>query len=125
MRIRFADVIDEQRIYDLYKKDHITHFAYPSRRNRLSTVIAEDDKLIGSLILKARPEVTLILDAERSKRIKADALNLLVQSSIMNLRHQGFEEALVFTDVPKFDEILIKHYGFKAINQKALILELG
>lgn len=124
MKLRFSEISDEDKIRAIHKKFHADKFPLPTPRHRISCVVVEDDLLIGSVIVKLRPEATLILDTSRDTRTKVEALNLLYHATAMNLRHQEFEDAIVFTDFQGLDKILEKHYNFKPISGKALILDL-
>lgn len=85
-----------------------------------TAVVEQDGKILGFGMLRDITESIMILDLSLSARAKHDVLTELVKESIIR-SHHGIIHS--FVENPTFDEVLKKHYGYRACKGAALCLE--
>lgn len=89
------------------------------------TLVAENGNgVVGFAIVKALPEAVMALDKDASLRDKVEALKAFVYSAAHELAKMGVTEFVMFTDDPKYEALLKKHFGFVEVKGKALALDL-
>ena len=114
---------DIEILRELQKKHY--DFDFPDLTHAKSIAIVElDGEIVGGGILREIPEVSLILDRDKSLRAKCTALGQLVDYGLKitkNIRHEGMYG---FVHEDDYERILIKHFGFREAVGKLLFKEV-
>ena len=87
-------------------------------------VVDESDRVVAFGGIKPIYEVVFIVDLDRSKRDRIEAIRQLLPFGKSRSAQKGVEHWHVFVSEPEFIEVLKKHFGFKKCEGDALILEL-
>ena len=114
---------DIEILRELQKKHY--DFDFPDLTHAKLIAIAESDgEIVGGGILREIPEVSLILDKDKSLRAKCVALGQLMDYGLKfarNIRHEG---VYGFVHEDDYEQILIKHFGFREAVGKLLFKEV-
>jgi hypothetical protein len=79
-----------------------------------------EGQVIGGGIFRDIPEAIIIIDKNRSRRNKVQAVKELVEEGIKITREFDHEGYHVFVQDKEFEDILTKHFGFKETVGKVL-----
>tara|TARA_Y100000310_G_C20320187_1_gene640377 strand:+ start:318 stop:686 length:369 start_codon:yes stop_codon:yes gene_type:complete len=102
---------DLEHLQELQKKHY--DFSFPDLTHaKCITMVEIEGEVIGGGIVREIPEACLILDKDKSLRLKCKALKELINfgdSFTRSLRHQGIYG---FVHEDDYEQLLIKHFGF-------------
>jgi hypothetical protein len=123
--VRLNDKIEIDKIYHAYWN----HNEYPDFFNRrvfpCSFVVTDENEIILAGGIKIIAEAIVITDRGFSTRDRQEALLQAMGSSVLVAKDLGFKQIHAFVNN---DEYYVKHlqkFGFKLINAKLLILDVG
>lgn len=121
MIIREPKTLDKpeiDRIYNTYFKEN----EYPPS----TFVVADDnDKLVLAGGVKTIAEFAVISDQSRSVRIRQEALLHALGSAVLLANGMKYLQLHAFVDGDSSFVNHLQRYGFKLINAKVLVLDLG
>lgn len=117
MKIRKYVSSDAEKVDEIYKRCH-GHFALPDLNHCLNLAVVEDDKgeVIAFGAFELIPEVTLVLDTDKSKKAQVKALKELLLAGDFCAALNGFDSIYAFPDSTPYSEILKKHFNFQTGN---------
>ncbi len=102
---------DLKLLQDLQKKHY--DFSFPDLTHAKSiTMVEVDGEVVGGGILRHIPEISLVLDKDKSSRLKCQALKELVtfgEVFTKSLHHDGMYG---FVHEDNYEQLLSKHFGF-------------
>jgi len=114
MKIRAYNSNDAHKIDEIYSRCH-GHFALPDLNHCLNLAVVEDDngEIIAFGAFELIPELTLVLDTDKSKKDQVKALKELLIAGDFVANLHSFSSVYCFPDSTPYAEILKKHFGFE------------
>lgn len=115
---------DIKSIDDIFNRN--PSIGVPSLKNVVvNSTLADKTKVIGYGAVKLYAEATLILDKENlRKRERAQALIEAMKLALSSSKAAGLEYLHIVANDDSFSKVLCKHYGFKEVPGKLLVLDL-
>lgn len=115
-----SDLEDISRIY----KQQSDKFDLPIPDSKVAGV-AEDaeGKVIGFVMVRMIAETIMVLDLERNKRDRIEALKELFSGALFESCQLDIDQIHAFVQDPKLSELLKKHFGFKNCEGESLVLD--
>lgn len=123
MRIRLFEDADIPQIDEIWRKHHSNDFSVPNRETRLVEWVAEENgKVVAYGQVKLFAEAMIILDKDAAQRPKIEALKGLLLEAFRGTQAAGLEDLYCFIQEPSFATLLIKHFGFEAVDNPGELL---
>jgi hypothetical protein len=120
MKVRVYSNEDFNRVDEIYRKFHDSNFGIPNLYNTLRAVIVEENEEISGFgMLKLIPEAIMVLDLNRSPKIKTLTLSSLIQTALSTAKSNGYDGFHSFVK-GDFSDKLEKHFSFRETEGKAL-----
>lgn len=124
MRILDPSHQDINKLIDLYFKYHRDDYDLPRPDNLIGIKVAkENDETVGFGLVKTFHEAVLILDPTTSIKNRAIAVRELFR--VAKREMAGRDLYAFVRDNPKYEELLMRHFGFQRVKGNALILDTG
>lgn len=119
---RQSDISDIDRIFN---KQNVCN-RLPGLKHVIinSTLVNESDDIVGYGAVNIFAETTMVLDSSLSKREKVIGFRELMKVAILYCRDAGVELVYSITNMPSFQKILCKKYGFYNVPGALLALDL-
>jgi hypothetical protein len=126
MKISRISKEDVDTLMELYFSNYFNSFNLPDPTNLVGVRVAkQEEKIIGFGLVKTFHEAVLILDPEASIKNKVLAVRNLLEECKRESRMRKIDSIHAFVkDNLKYEEFLIKHFGFQRINGTALVLDI-
>lgn len=125
MRLRRPKSDELPRLHELHKSLS-NQFPFPDLEFASSVYVVEDEGVIVGLgTLVPIFESTVVLDPSKSKAIRMEALQLLVNMAEYELKSQGINQYHAFVQNKSFFNLLKKRFGFKSTKGTALVKVLN
>lgn len=125
MKLRLPREDELPLLKDLHKKLN-DGFEFPDLTFMSSIYVVEHDKsIIGFGVLLPIFESVVVLDKEKEKGIRMEALQLLVNRAEYELSSQGITQYHAFVQDKSFFNMLKKRFGFKPTKGTALVRMLN
>lgn len=119
--IRTFKSSDLDEIRKIHSQFHERGFSMPKIAEAYANAVVEEDgKILGFGMLRDITESIMILDLSLPIRVKAKVLSQLVQESVMKSHHNHVHS---FVELPTFEQVLKKHFGYQNCKGSALCLE--
>lgn len=121
MKYKPAQIHDVPEIRRIYKQQE-DKFDLPYADAEVAGVaVDDDDKIVGFIMIRRIAETILVLDLERSKKHRIQALQELFAGALLESRIADIDQIHAFVQDPKFSKLLKKHFGFETCIGEALI----
>lgn len=116
------DVDSINRIYEQHKES----FDLPISSSEVAGVAYDDnDEIVGFIMVRRIFETILILDLERSKKDRIEALKECFKGALFESRLAGIDQIHAFVQDVKFAELLKKYFGFRDCVGQAIVTDIG
>lgn len=127
--IRWADKPEIDRIYrDFYSNNEYPSFISEKENERFpcSFIVEDDDeRIIVAGGVKTIAEAVFLTDKNFSPRVRLEALLQGLGSSIFIAQGMKYNQIHAFVNNDEKYVSVLKKFGFKEINAKLLVLEIG
>jgi len=125
MKIRPVKRDDLERIDEIYRQGHDEHFSLPELKNTVTSAIVEKDGIVlGFGVVKLYAEAIMVLDLNKSKLERVDALETLLHEAHRGCEEWGITQLHVYVQDPMLQRLLCKRFGFKVAEGVALVKEI-
>jgi citrate lyase synthetase len=117
---------DMHRIDEIYKSHHQDDFSLPSLINTITSAVVTDDlgELIGFGAVKILAEAIMVLDLDRPKNDRLEAMQLLMDEAIRACHKRGITQLHVFVKKEEMQRLLQRKFGFNIVTDQAMVLEV-
>jgi hypothetical protein len=124
MKIRSYRASDQGEVERIHRTFHKDGFVLPDFSKAIRWVVIEDNdgKLVAFAALNSILESIMILDLERTDRVKHDALKSLITTAIFTAEVEGYDQIHAFVQ-GEFAEKLKTHFSFKKCKGEALYFD--
>jgi hypothetical protein len=124
MKVCDFEKSDADKLVNLYYKYYRDSYDLPTPDDLIGIRVAKDgDEIVGFGLVKTFHEAVLILDPTTSIKNRAIAVRELFRIAKQTMN--GRDLYAFVRDNPRYEEFLIKHFGFRRIIGNALILDTG
>lgn len=121
MKIRQPELPDRPEI----DRIHHAYFKANEYPKCLFVVADDDDKLVVAGGVKTIAEFAVVSDQARSVKVRQEALLHALGAAILIANDMKFKQLHAFVDANSSFVNHLKRYGFKLIDAKVLVLDLG
>lgn len=123
MKSRILQNGDWEQVQEMHASSGY-NFQLPERFHIIDERVIEDNgKVTGYLLVRAIPESIMIVDFQNPVKTRARTLALMIEKGKKFCKAKNFFESHVFTEDPKFGDLLIKHHNFKDCKGRALNIQ--
>ena len=124
VKLRVFQSSDIEIINEIWERYHRDSFSVPNRNNSIVDAIVEDEEgvVIAYGQVKLFAEAMFILDKDASKRVKVEALILLMQEALRGCNVTGIEDLYCFIKDPQFASLISKHFSFEIVDDPGELL---
>jgi len=125
MRYRSITVRDLSEIRRIYKQQEDS-FVLPISASEVAGVAVDaNNKIVGFAMVRRIAETILVLDLERSRKARIEALKAIFEGAFLESRLAGYDQVHAFVQDPRFSKLLQKHFGFRPCKGEALVVDTG
>lgn len=125
MLLRAIKISDLPVIDRIWRKFHSSNFGLTNTSHTVTKgIIEKDGQVLAYGLVKLFGEAIIVLDLDKSKIDKVEALKALLEQAIIDCRKIGLEQLHVFVKDPSFAAILKKHFDFVEVTDIPLVKNL-
>lgn len=123
--VRRYSPADLKKIDEIWQKHHSASFSLPKLSPSIIDCVIEDEQgIIAFGNLKVYAETVMVMDHDRSARLRAKAFREIMPVAIMGAQRAGIHEIHAVTQDPDFGVVMRKHYGFRDVLGEHLVKEV-
>jgi hypothetical protein len=117
---------DLARIDEIYQKFYAEDFWLPDLTNTIGNgVVSKGNEIIAFGMVRLFPEAIILIDKDKSPRVKVEALKILYEEAIKACKRHGFNELYCKISDDRYAKLLEKHFKFQSLVGKPMICNIG
>jgi len=90
----------------------------------IDCIVEDENGIIAFGNLKVYAETVMVMDHDRTARLRARAFREIMPVAIMGAQRAGINEIHAVTQDPDFGVVMRKHYGFRDVLGEHLIKDV-
>lgn len=123
VKLRSFQNSDIEAINEIWERHYSKDSSLPNRNNAIVDAIVEDDgHIIAYGQVKLFAEAMFFLDKNAPKRVRVEALILLMTEALRGCNVTGIEDIYCFIKDPQFASLISKHFGFEVADEPGELL---